>query len=108
MAVVLVVILLSLTWTSQSKNIREVAKIEMLNMAKKHNVPVWVIFTEYREYYVARHGKSSLKRGMQGFQPQTMSWDDIWVLDQHFSNLHPLVVQHLLFYQTPERLRPKN
>ena len=55
----------------------------MLNIAENHNVPVWIVFKEYREYYIAHFKKRK-------FEPKIMTWDDIWVLDQHFQHIHPL------------------
>ena len=79
---------------------QDVVKYQLLTFAKQYNVSVWTVFEEYKAYFAARH--KNLK-----FEPQVLSWDDLWVLDQHVKHLPPYVVSNLLLNQTPESIRPK-
>merc|ERR1712142_386728 len=98
-AMVGVWILMYQLWYNRTTSISNRTKYEFIRIAKNHNVPVWEIFAEYKKYFIARHGRDN-------FSPTLMTWEEIWYLDQHFSNLHPLLVTRLLLRQTPELLRP--
>ena len=92
---------LSSTWKSKTTVMQDVLKYQLITFAKKYNVSVWAVFEEYKAYFTARHKKYN-------FEPTILTFDDLWVLDQHVKHLPKYAVYQLLLTQTPESIRPKN
>ena len=87
-----------------SRNIKNILLQGLCSKIKK-GIGQFLCLSGMLKREMEEHNK---RHGRDNFSPTLMTWEEIWYLDQHFSNLHPLLVTRLLLRQTPELLRPTN